>query len=410
MLAARFGDTPLELGREHVGAEGSQAFGRGEAQMSLAVGAAGRQTEQVLVAAQGRVVVVRAGGIGRAGHDVPGVEQQGSDLAAAGGGAVRRVAGVARCVRVRPGLLVAAGGVRTGATEMSASSNVMTTSMSPCLYAGEWRMRGIQARRKPSAAVRPPAWPPALFGPAQVPSWPSLHRLGVMNPKRGVVLLAAEVLRQVAGGRRGAVGTQGPEWDHVGVALGRVVDHRVEPHERVVPSRVLVGRRRHLGRVGGADRRVSAVRSAAGIGCSAVTGGRVAHVLLVGAPGRDVGRRVRRVLRVELGGDGRHARRVDATLAVDLPGVGGLVGIGRAGRDVRRSRSRRPHSRPGCPRWAPGRRPGRCSCPGCRGRSRSSSGAARPWGVACRSGRWRGRRVRTWTHTPRSPARSPGCG
>ena len=41
------------------------------------------------------------------------------------------------------------------------------------------------SRRLP---VRPPAWPPALFSPAQVPSWPSSHRLGVMKPKRGVVL------------------------------------------------------------------------------------------------------------------------------------------------------------------------------------------------------------------------------
>src|SRR5580704_48197 len=64
----------------------------------------------------------------------------------------------------------------------------MTTSMSPCLYAGEPRMEGIQAWRNWSAAVRPPTWPPVLLGPAQVASCPSLQRLGVMKPKRGVVL------------------------------------------------------------------------------------------------------------------------------------------------------------------------------------------------------------------------------
>src|SRR5580704_18832509 len=48
-------------------------------------------------------------------------------------------------------------------------------------------MRGIHTRRYSSAPASPPTCPPVLFGPAQVPSCPSLHKLGVMNPKRGVV-------------------------------------------------------------------------------------------------------------------------------------------------------------------------------------------------------------------------------
>ena len=48
-------------------------------------------------------------------------------------------------------------------------------------------MRGIQARRNSSAPTSPPTWVPTLLVPAQVPSWPSLHRLGVMKAKRGVV-------------------------------------------------------------------------------------------------------------------------------------------------------------------------------------------------------------------------------
>ena len=110
---------PAELGREHVGAEGGEALGRGEAEVALAVGPAGGQAEQVLVAAQRRVVVVRAGGVGRAGHDVLRVQQQGADLAAAGRLAVRRCR--RRCpVRAcsGPDCLVAAGRRRVGAADV----------------------------------------------------------------------------------------------------------------------------------------------------------------------------------------------------------------------------------------------------------------------------------------------------
>ena len=58
---------------------------------------------------------------------------------------------------------------------------------------------------------------------------------------------------------------EGPEGDHVGVAFRGVVDHRVEPHERVVTRGVLVGGRGDLGRVRGADGRVPAVGATGGV-------------------------------------------------------------------------------------------------------------------------------------------------
>jgi hypothetical protein len=45
-----------------------------------------------------------------------------------------------------------------------------------CLNAGEPVMRGTQVRRKVLTCASPPGWPLA-----QGASWPSLHRLGVMN-------------------------------------------------------------------------------------------------------------------------------------------------------------------------------------------------------------------------------------
>ena len=162
-------------------------------------------------------------------------------------------AGVARCVRVRPGLLVAAGGCRAGATgdvglvERDDDEHVTVLVRGRVEDEGHPRpqepVRCRQAARLAACAVRPGTGPVVAV----------VAQVGRDEPEARRGFLAAEVLRQVAGGRRGPVGAQGPEGDHVGVALGRVVDHRVEPHERVVPSGVLVGRRRHLGRVGGPD-------------------------------------------------------------------------------------------------------------------------------------------------------------
>ena len=206
--------------------------------------------------------------------------------------------------------------------------------MSPCLYAGEREderhpcsqeaVRCGQAARLAACAVQPRAGSVVAV----------VAQVGRDEAETRRRALAAEVLRQMARGRRRPVGAQGPEGDHIGVAFRGVVDHRVEPHERVVPRGVLVSGRRHLGRVRGADGGVPAVRATGGIRRPPVPGRRVAHVLLVGAPGRNVARRVRRVLRVELGRDRWHGRRVHTTLTVHLPGVDGLVGIGRAGGDV----------------------------------------------------------------------------
>ena len=46
---------------------------------------------------------------------------------------------------------------------------------------------GIQCFSHRSAPVRPPVLPPSTLVPAQVASWPSSHRLGVMKPNFGVV-------------------------------------------------------------------------------------------------------------------------------------------------------------------------------------------------------------------------------
>ena len=145
---------------------------------------------------------------------------------------------------------------------------------------------------------------------------------------------ALQVSDQVTGGRRCAVRAERPERHDVGVAFRRVVDDRVEPDVGVVPGCVLVDRSRHLGGVGGAEGRVPAVGSTRGVRRPAVSRRRVAHVLFVGPPGRDVCLRVGRIFGIELRGDGLHRGRVDAALAVDLAGVGGLVGVGCAGDDV----------------------------------------------------------------------------
>ena len=155
------------------------------------------------------------------------------------------------------------------------------------------------------------------------------------EPRGGA--LAVKVFRQMARGRRQSVAAHGAERNHVGVALRRAVDHGMEPDERVVPRGVLVGRRGHLGRVRGAAGRMPAIRATAGVRGATVTRGRVAHVLLIGPPGRDMRRLVRGVLGVELRGDRRDGDGVDTSLTVDLSGVRGLVGVGRAGSNVCKS-------------------------------------------------------------------------
>ncbi len=167
-----------------------------------------------------------------------------------------------------------------------------------------------------------------------MPSCPSLHKLGVMNPKRGVVFSLRRSCARWPVGEGVAVCAEGPERDDVGVAFGRVVDDRMEPDEGVVPRRVLVGRCGDLGRVGGTDARVSAVRATGRVRRTAVPCWRVAHVLLVGAPGGHMCRLVQRVLRVELRRDRLHRRGIHAALAVHLPRVGHLVRVSRARHDV----------------------------------------------------------------------------
>ena len=113
---------------------------------------------------------------------------------------------------------------------------------------------------------------------------------------RVVVAVAAEVGRDERevrrAGRGREVAGQTIQRDVVGVAVGRVVDDRVEVDERVVARRVLVVDRGRLRVVAAVGRRVPARRR---------------HVLHVALP--------RKALCGELVGDGLHGRRVDAALA-----------------------------------------------------------------------------------------------
>ena len=205
-------------------------------------------------------------------------------------------------------------------------------------------------------------------------SWPSSQRLGMMKPSRGVVGGDAE--GSAAPGGPSGDGTPegaGAERRHVGVAQGGVVDDRVEPTKglwRVAYWSVAAPTS------GGSS------RSAGGRSPRAT--GRVGHPPRRG-PGRwpmswsssrqaaTWVRGFRRVFTVEFRGDRGHRGRVDAPLAHDL-----ALGV----RGARGGRRRRPHRGRavalGRARSATGPRPGRCSCRGCRGRSRSSGPAAPP--------------------------------
>ena len=101
------------------------------------------------------------------------------------------------------------------------------------------------------------------------------------------------------------------------------------------------------------------------VGRAAVARGRVAHVLLVGAPCRHVGRLVRRDT-WRRAGRRSSARRPGRRSPARPPGPGSSDVVRRracpASRWRRRTRCLR--SRPGCPGWAPAPRPGRRSCRG----------------------------------------------
>ncbi len=133
-----------------------------------------------------------------------------------------------------------------------------------------------------------------------------------------VVAVAAQIGRDeavVAGALRLAeIVAQLLQVHDVGGAGGAVVDDRVEVHERVVPGRVLVGRRGLLSGVGGPDRRVRT-------GGAPVPGRVLAHVLHVAAPGL--------ARRLELVGDRTNFGRVDAAGPERLP-----VRADRPGRNV----------------------------------------------------------------------------
>jgi hypothetical protein len=154
--------------------------------------------------------------------------------------------------------------------------------------------------------------------------------VGLRQPALLAVLAARGVMGVGAGVRRdvGVVGRgrqalqaarQRPQVDHVRVAVGLVVDDRVEVHERVVARGVaVVGRAGGVGEVNLVQRRVPARRAVRGPG-GAVAVRVDAHVLLVGPPGQ--------VMSGELIGDRAHVPRVDAAVAGQLAVLGPLVEV-----------------------------------------------------------------------------------
>ena len=112
-------------------------------------------------------------------------------------------------------------------------------------------------------------------------SCPSLHRLGVMKLRLGVVDTDfRSVARPVvpAGTSAGSSPDVVPSGTTSASHSGRVVDDRVEVDERVVAGGVAVAGHRLLGVVGRPDRGMAADRR--------LPGGDVAHVLHVGLPGQ----------------------------------------------------------------------------------------------------------------------------
>ena len=116
------------------------------------------------------------------------------------------------------------------------------------MNAGELVIMGTQVWRKASMLVRPEALPGWLM---QGASWPSLHRLGVMKLKLGVVdtdlrsVASPVVPAGTPAGRAPVVEPSGTTW----VAQRGVVDDGVEVDERVVAGGVAVAGDGPLGQV-----------------------------------------------------------------------------------------------------------------------------------------------------------------
>lgn len=149
------------------------------------------------------------------------------------------------------------------------------------------------------------------------------------------------------------IGRQLAEVDDVRVALGRVVDHRVEVDERVVTRGVLIQRRLGLGVVDLPHRRVSAGRRFAGSGRRPCC----PHTRATSVP----------------------PRRADSSTSARSPGRRSLGRSPvRSGRATANRSSRTSGNHRTSADSVPGLTPSRCSCRGSRVRSRSSARGTRP--------------------------------
>ena len=210
-------------------------------------------------------------------------------------------------------------------------------------------MSGIHVARNWSAAVSPPACPPVLFVPAQVPSCPSLQRFGVMKANRGVVFSRRRSTARcpLADGRpfvpsvpsgttfasHSAVSSM-MEWNQTkGLCLDVYWSTAVATS--AVSVAPMAGCAQSVPRSGPPRRRLARP-------CPPCPGHSPSTTPHGSWDWAGIG--------IELVGDGLTAR-VDTAFAVDLPRVESLIGVGRAGLDAGIGEPVVGSSRPGCPPW-----------------------------------------------------------
>ena len=240
--------------------------------MTLPVGATGAHPEQVLVAAQRRVVVVGAGGVRRAGVTYLALSRSAPIWPPPGAWLSVPSPASPGALVLGPGQLVAAGRVGPGPAHVGLVEGDDDQHVPAPVRRGA-QDEGHPDPEEPVGPAQAPGISPRAVGPGAGVVVTVVAQVRCDEPEARRRLLAPEVLGQMAVRRRRAIRTQGAERDHVGVAFCGVVDDGVEPDERVVAGRVLVLGGGHLGRVGRTDGGVGAVGTARRVRGAAVREG-----------------------------------------------------------------------------------------------------------------------------------------